>query len=420
MLVVNLDLRKSHKIITISLIQKLQTGGHAVTERAVICEEFPTLAVAAACQRTPQQQLEAPVQQTGSFFDAEQQPKAVDLLRMSLDKNWRFSFVPEPSYEEYLRMDKRLVNQSGVPRLLEIYDAMKDQSMPRYLSVAGSAAAEASLMATHLSKQKRLELLDKAETCWSDALVNSRKIEEASGGVLAEASQPLRLALRIATAPLLEAVIRGQVTDATLRQVHHDCLEIAEYNQQLRDEARRRGDRTAANDYYGFGHEINILLVVNRDFSPTQFALPSFTRSDTGYYLQGQTHDLSVIHQRWGKISNVTPVEVKNKKRSCDRRRYDALIIDNHDLCRGQLNVREVLQVLASAYREPSNIESVHAANIMTAQVNNMLLSYSSGRVLQQGEGMSVTKFRDAGQIKSHHPGFIPKMVSNIRLLAQS
>jgi hypothetical protein len=56
----------------------------------------------------------------------------------------------------------------------------------------------------------------------------------------------------------------------------------------------------------------------------------------------------------------------------------------------------------------------------MTAQVNNMLLSYSSGRVLQQGEGMSVTKFRDAGQIKSHHPGFIPKMVSNIRLLAQS
>jgi hypothetical protein len=116
----------------------------------------------------------------------------------------------------------------------------------------------------------------------------------------------------------------------------------------------------------------------------------------------------------------VTPVEVKNKKRSCDRRRYDALIIDNHDLCRGQLNVREVLQVLASAYREPSNIESVHAANIMTAQVNNMLLSYSSGRVLQQGEGMSVTKFRDAGQIKSHHPGLIPKMVSNIRLLAQS
>jgi len=378
------------------------------------------LDVAAARQRAPQQTLEAPALQAGGFFDTQEQPRAVDLLKMSLDKSWRFSFVPEPSYEEYLRMDKRLVDQTGVPRLLEVYDAMKDQSMPRYLSVAGSAAAEASLMATHFTKRKRLELLDNAVACWSDAVVNSRKIEEASGGVLAEPSQPLRLALRIATAPLLEAVIRGQVTTATLRQVHQDCLEIAEYNESLRAEAKRRGDRTAASDYYGFSHEINVLLAVNRSFSPTQFALQSFTRSDTGYYLQGQTHDLSIIHQEWGKIRSVTPVEVKNRKRSSDRKRYDALIIDSHDLCRGQLSVREVLQVLTSAYREPSNVEAVHAANIMTAQMNSMLLSYSSGRELKHGEAISVTKFRDASQIKSHHPGFIPKMVSNIRLLAQS
>jgi hypothetical protein len=241
------------------------------------------------------------------------------------------SFSPNPSYQHYLLMHKVLVGRRGGMQLEAIHQNLRDESMPRYLTAAGWAAAEAAVVRSDMSVEDRIALLHGGVDCWRRALKNQNWLNRVGPDILVEHSAPHRLALDIAVAPLLEGMIRGGIPIGVRRQVFEDCLAVAQGNATRMRLMKEAGDKAALLDHIGFGHECNALLAFNGVLSTDWFAIPSTIRSDSGHYYPEQTHDLSIVHQVEGSLRCIIPIEVKDGIRLRHYRRYKALLIGGRE-----------------------------------------------------------------------------------------
>lgn len=327
------------------------------------------------------------------------------------------SIAPHPAYESYLRMHKVLVGSATADELITIHEQLKNEVMPRYLTVAGWSAAEAALVADGLSTAAKLQLLDAAVDCWERGLVMQLRYNQSDKQHLIEYAAPYRSALDLAVAPLLKGIISGDVTSKTCQSVFADCLAIAEANEIQQGLAWSSGNSEAAAEHVGFGYECNALLTLNRLQSPTWFAIPALARADTGYHHNRQTHDLLVIRQKWGEIQSVVPVEVKSAASARDRERYQALLVRGkmHLSLDGFHRPGETLRALGAVYRGDASKREQQTVHRVSNRFMEMLQDYYTGSYLGPVATSRVLPlFRDNARVVARHPGLGVGVLSGI------
>jgi hypothetical protein len=250
-----------------------------------------------------------------------------DRTKRRLNRAGFFMSQQHPAYVEYEQMHKRLVGPKTANKLLRIHNELVDAPIDTdYLSIAGWAAAEAALVATDRPQEERLDFLECAADAW-DFAIDYRKEEgnyqsedeEYEDAVLS------RLKLSRMFAPLMESMIRGDVTKEVRARLYDDLLTLAAENAMGLETARQGGRE--AGPYIGLGHEINAMLAVNRLHSPTLLAMPALARGDSGHFHPQQTHDIELLHLQWGEIQGVTTLESKARPRARHYRRYEAAIV---------------------------------------------------------------------------------------------
>jgi len=254
--------------------------------------------------------------------------------------------------------------------------------------------------------QERLAMLDSAADAWWRAFnIHSRLLGQ---GVEHDRSQVHRVALNIAVLPLLRGIVTGDVTDAACREAFDGCLSAARSNAAYLKDAKMRRDAVAVGLHSGFGYECNALLALNRKHSNTWFAIPAMSRCDSGLYNRQDTHDLLVIHQKYGSTQSATPVEIKAKASMRDRRRYKALLVRGrmHLSAPGKYKPEDTLNAIASVYDGVASEEDARVADNATEKFTSMIRDYYAGQVLGSAANTAaVTVFRDSAQVRAHHPG---------------
>lgn len=318
------------------------------------------------------------------------------------------SFSPHPAYEQYLKIHKVFVGPQTAQTLEQIHEGLRDESLPRYLSVAGWAAAEAALVQDHLPAKHRLGLIEAAVDCWERGARNQMYLNQSDKAHLIEYSTPYRLALDIAITPMLRGIVLGNITDKILDDVFEDCLAIAEANAAEYAAALQVSDHERIADHSGFGYECNALLAFNRLKIKTWFAIPALARSDSGHHHPEQSHDLSVIRQKWGEIKGVIPVEIKSAANARAKRRYKSLLVRGkmHLSQPGKYPPTETLAAIKAVHVGNSDKEQRQIADEASTRFLKMLRDYRSGEVLGSiATDRSVTTFRDNSLVVANHPG---------------
>ena len=341
------------------------------------------------------EQLEAPANH-GSFLvaSADASPRHLEL--------WE-----NEAYARYMRMHKVLVGVQG-GRLLEgIYKELRQETLPDYLSAAGWAAAEASLVRVDLPTSHRLGLLDQALDSWDQA--QSNIVYAGRHGLnWSDHGDGHRIALDIAVAPLLRGIIQGNVTKEACEDAFVGCLGVAQSNANALKSGLLHNELEVVSGHSGLGYESNGLLAFNRNMSQTWFVIPTMARCDSGHLYRGQTHDLLVIHQKYGAIHSATPVEVKAKASLRDRNRYDALLVRGkmHLSVEGKTRPEYTLDAIAAVYDGTASEEDKLIADNATNRFAAMVRDYYAGKLLVEMSGKhSVTTFRDDAQVVAKHPG---------------
>jgi hypothetical protein len=236
-------------------------------------------------------------------------------------------FVPPPAYDAYERIHKRLVGPKTADKLLWIHDELTAISLHTdYLTVAGWAAAEAALVATDRPQEDRLAYLDLASKSWNDAVACQRARNLDRG--LTEDYQHAnigRLQLPSVFLPLMEGMIRGDVSKQVRAKVYDNLLFLAAQNSVGLVDATK--NHRECGPHIGLGHEINAMLAVNRLQSPTLIAMPALARADSGRFHPQQTHDIDLLHLNWGEVTGVTTIESKARPKEKHYKRYEAAIV---------------------------------------------------------------------------------------------
>ncbi len=306
------------------------------------------------------------------------------------------------AYARYMRMHKVLVGGAGAEQLKEIYEQLKDEIEPHRLSVAGWAAIESALVATNQPQEERLELFHRGVFTWTRAFKRQYGIEHLRGSYDRHKSH--RIALDIASLPLLEGMICGNVTEADCRRSFDASLMVAQSNLAAMKRAQDAGKE--AGPHIGLGFEVNALLAFNRTLSSTWFAIPAMARCDSGVFYERQTHDLVAIHQRRGRILSASPVEVKARNRPKDNVHYHALVVRG----RLHLSVPEqghpdyMLKAIAAVHEGTATEEQAAGADAVTERVTSMLRDYYAGRVIGRAASKhTVTVFHDNARVLERH-----------------
>lgn len=322
--------------------------------------------------------------------------------------NPQTSFSPNPNYERYLRMHKVFVGAKGASQLEDIYGSLSRESTPRYVATAGWAAVEAALVQEDKPTSERLALLRGGAECWEQALRTQQQFNNLGANHLTEFAFPYRLALDLAVMPLFEDIVNGNVRPETTQRVFDDCLNIAQANIVQIRLAKKAGDIEGLSEHLGFAYECNAVLAFNQLQSQTWFAIPSMTRSDTGYHHRSQTHDLLVVHQKWGELKSMVPVEIKATvgRRECER--YQALLVRGkmHLAVEGMYRPEQTLEAITACHEgRPSKKDTEIAANVSN-RFSDMVRDYYAGEVLGSlATTRSSTSFRDNSLVAARHPG---------------
>jgi hypothetical protein len=323
------------------------------------------------------------------------------------------SFLPNPAYEQYLRMHKVFVGQGGADQLQDIYESLCQEELPRYLSAAGWAATEAALVYTTMPEADRLDLLHAGVQCWERAIDYQKRLNADGPDCLVEYAYPHRIALDMAVVPLLEGVITGNLTAEVRKDVFKDCLNIAQSNSVQINLMAKNGHLEGLAEHLGFGYECNALLAFNWRCSKGWFVIPSMARSDTGYHHRQQTHDLMVVHHRNGQLLNITPVEIKASASARDRERYKALLVRGkmHLSAEGGYTPEATLKAIEAVYENNATPQQLHTFNNVTERFIDMVRDYCAGEALGYIATMrSVTRFRDNSLVTANHPGLVKQM----------
>lgn len=237
------------------------------------------------------------------------------------------------AYKRYLKMHKVIVNRSGSDLLLRIGESLQEEDHPEYLEAAGWALAEAGLADGQKPTAQRLDLLEMADENWQRALKMYDGLESTEfPDRWRDDSKPFRLALNIAYTPIMRAIVCGDVTTKVRRKVLHDTIAIAQLAELHRDLAQRQGHKVAGCELYGFMHECNTMAAWLMLDNPAYVPIPSSSRADNGIFNPKQTHDISLVHQNYGTIKKVIPIEVKKERHIESVKRYDAMLITRKDL----------------------------------------------------------------------------------------
>ena len=328
--------------------------------------------------------------------------------------------IRDNALDQYMRMHKVLVGEAGAVRLTEIYELLKTESSTERLSVAGWAAIEAALVGTQQPLAERLRLFEGAASVWARAFQRQTTAEEYRQSFDRATSH--RLAMDMAVLPLFEGVIRGNVTHRACRKAFDDCLMVSQSNAMYLRKARRADDSGAVGAHTGLAYECNALLALNRKLSPTWFATPAMARCDSGVFYRRQTHDLMVVHQRYGSLLSATPVEVKAQGRLRDQLRYHALLVRGrmHLSIPGKERPDHTLNAFVAVAEGTASVEDVGTAEAATERFTSMIRDYYAGTVLGKAASRrSVTLFHDNQLVLERHPSFrVQDSVGRLALLA--
>jgi hypothetical protein len=320
------------------------------------------------------------------------------------------TFRPNSAYEAYLRMHKVLVGPGTADFLIDTAETLKREELPRYLTVAGSAAVEAALVKPDRPTRQRMKLLDTAESCWQRALAGQIVLNTGEEEHLFESAAPYRTALNLATLPLVRGLVVGDVTDKTCQAVLEDSLRVAQANIVRLELAAREDDIESLGEHIGFGYECNALLSLNRALSNSWFALPSLARADTGYHYSEQTHDLMVIRQKRGTIQNILPVEVKSSASLRDRNRFEALLVRGkmHLSVEGGHFPSVTLQAITATHEGTATKKQLAITQSVTNRFMRMLKDYYAGERKPVATTRTITSFHDKTLVIQNHPGLSP------------
>ena len=321
-------------------------------------------------------------------------------------REWKFS--PNSAYHAYFLMHKGFVGESGGQELEDIATRLTDEWQPRYLNVAGWAAAEAALVQKNKPALHRVQLVDSAADCWQRALTSQEQISRSLDHAwLHEDSAAYRLALALAFAPLMKALVVGTVTDVTIERTFCDVAAIAQTSAVQRHLAERAGDARAVGDLTGFEHECNGLLPLLFMNDPRHLPLPAPARAGSGHEYRDQTHDIVVINQHWGDILKIVPIEIKGSASLSDLKRYKALIIRGkmHLSVPGKQRPEYTHGAFLAAYEGRATKEDQHIVKTVMATVQELLQLYQKGRRVEP-LARSATRFHHTAQIAGTYPEF--------------
>lgn len=321
-------------------------------------------------------------------------------------KDW--SFAPNRAYDAYFRMHKVFVGESGGRKLEAIADQLEDEWMPGYMDVAGWAAAEAALVQKDRSAADRIELINQAVEFWERGLVSQEQINRDEGHEwLQEDSESYRLALNLAFAPLIKAMIVGNVTESTRERVFADTLAIAQASIVQLHLAHAAGDKSATSDHSGLGHELNALLTLLYMNDPRYLPLPSHARAGSGYDYPEQTHDIVVINQHWGNILKIVPIEIKAKSSRRDLQRYKALIVRGkmHLSVPGKYASEHTTNALAAMYEGTGTAADEATVQHATSTMRELLQLYQKGKRIDE-IARAATRFHNRDEVEKVYKEF--------------
>lgn len=222
-------------------------------------------------------------------------------------------FPYQREFARYNQMPKDFVGPREADVLIAMHDEMrKAEHSWMYQFVAGSAAAESGLMATHLSFDERHRRLNSADKAWKaaqDGFLANHFTHDWSEEKLY--TIPDRIEMHRTFLPLYRDMVDGDVKPMTLGSVHQRLVSLANANLDAHNEAEQTGDYGAVVYRRGLAYELGTILTITRLGCPSLFAVPVPARADHGEYFPEKTHDVRLIQQSWGEINWCIPYEVK-------------------------------------------------------------------------------------------------------------
>jgi len=316
-------------------------------------------------------------------------------------------YLENPDYHRYLKIHKVALGISGYRELRSIGAALENEYMPRYLDAAAWAYAEAAIFDSRQPINDRLELLVSAEGLWTTALEREIQLETTEySAVFDEFDTSYRLATSLAFTPLMESIIRGDVTPEARQEVLFDITAIANDVSVQMGRCIQNGNKTEVNGYSGLLHELNALSALLHNDDPRYVPMPATARADSGYYHREQTHDISIINQHWGKVKKVLPVEIKASPSLRDRRRYRALVIRGKmHLTPDGVDPRKTTDIFYKHARSEANLTEVLTAERLSRDVQDMLRLYQKGGSPDRLALDSLTRFYDSQKVADVYPG---------------
>lgn len=309
-------------------------------------------------------------------------------------------------FENYHKIHKVFVGESGSRLLRSIHQGLKDEHEPSYLDVAGWAIAEAALVEESVSATKRIEWIKSAEDCWERAIGLQEEIDQSLPESDVEDDAKFRFALNLAFAPMMKALVSGNVTASIREKVFADVLALAQLAGIQRELAIKAGSAEATSQLIGFEHECNAHLALLYVDDPRYLPLPSSARGGSGTTYPNQTHDITVINQHWGKIRKVIPLEIKSKASLNDIKRYDALVVRGkmHLSITGKYSPEHTRNAYAAYYEGDGTKEDNLIVYQVTSTIKQLMKLYQQGG--RQGTFDSPTSYHDLTALRKTHPEF--------------
>ena len=291
-----------------------------------------------------------------------------------------------PYQREFLRynqMPKDFVGPREADVLIAMHDEMrKAEHSWMYQFVAGSAAAESGLMATHLTPQERHRRLSSADKAWKaaqDGFLGNHFTSEWSEAQLY--TVPDRIEMHRTFLELYRDMVDGDVKATTLDSTHRRLVSLANANLDAHNTAEENGEYGAMVYRRGLAYELGTILTITRLGCPSLFAVPVPARADHGEYYPHDTHDVRLVQQSWGEINWCIPYEVKPVDPK-EPDRYDSALV------RGRI---ELLM--------PSTTEPLDIVRYMQEEVEGTI----SDQHLAELDEITSRVFRLAQDYKQRH-----------------
>lgn len=222
-------------------------------------------------------------------------------------------FPHQKELARYYQMPKEFVGPKEADELFFMHETMRGATKSwSYQFVAGSAAAESGLMATHLSAKERHRRLNSAHAAWSEAqdgFLGDHFLDNWSESRMY--TIPDRIEMHRAYIPLYRDMVDGNVRQETLANVHRRLVSLANANLDQHNESLMSRDYAAVMYRRGLAYELGTILTITRLGCPSLLAVPVPARADHGEYFPEKTHDVRLVQHSWGEINWCIPYEVK-------------------------------------------------------------------------------------------------------------